>query len=660
MRGKSLKKILFIFLITVFSILFSSMHKELKIETGSGTILASAKKESPWITVAPNKRYFAFEDGRSFFPIGTAMAGEQAQVDYFGRVHYEFKEKFPGSIDVAMDPDSLEKFFQEKKSNGENVLRVATDGWTFSRNSGFVQYLIDSGKVRFFENPVGFFDNEYAKRIDRLMSLAQKYDIYIDFSISPDTLQWGHFIDKHPYHKKNGGPIDKVGDIFISRQAKDAYKNRIKYMIDRWGNSPNIFAWEIFNEINWWGGEGHAKEKKQFVTEMAYFIKNHEKEKFGKNHLVIVSSSNYNDQNDYIFNANGIDAAVTHYYFSDSKMPDPYLNSKQIKKWTVDNLKNRVAYNKPFWENERLSGRCEIFKDNEMAISMAEIANGAAGSGLPWVHSEQYLPESMTKFDLNGEHFRGFLPGYFQKNSPCMRYDLVKGANKITSKVTTAIDWANFNSKSINQDITTERSDIEPMAISDGLTVFGFLVKNNGDDPIIDYFRNVMNFPEGCDGSLVAGKTALNDFIKYYSKNGIRISKKELLNNVINLASRKLNIDKYEAKKWLEEHVANSKSFQKYIAMLPPQIKYELNVILAAQMKAWESRYGILAKNYKNYPKASTYVNIKNLNNEKHNIFWYDLETGEIISKETVSGSSLRIATPEFRKFMVFIIKPSR
>ena len=25
-------------------------------------------------------------------------------------------------------------------------------------------------------------------------------------------------------------------------------------------------------------------------------------------------------------------------------------------------------------------------------------------------------------------------------------------------------DWANFNSKNINKDITTERSDIEPMA----------------------------------------------------------------------------------------------------------------------------------------------------------------------------------------------------
>ena len=118
-----------------------------------------------------------------------------------------------------------------------------------------MEYLIDNGKARFLENPVGVFDEEYAKRIDNLMALAEKYDIYIDFVFSPDTVQWSHFPDKHPYSKKNGGFMENGSDIFTSRQGREIYKNRIKYIVDRWGMSPNIFVWELFNEMNWWGGD---------------------------------------------------------------------------------------------------------------------------------------------------------------------------------------------------------------------------------------------------------------------------------------------------------------------------------------------------------------------------------------------------------------------
>ncbi len=51
-------------------------------------------------------------------------------------------------------------------------------------------------------------------------------------------------------HTVNGGPAATPKDFFTNAESKAMYKNRLRYLIARWGYSPAIAAWEFFNEID--------------------------------------------------------------------------------------------------------------------------------------------------------------------------------------------------------------------------------------------------------------------------------------------------------------------------------------------------------------------------------------------------------------------------
>lgn len=648
-----------ILIVAVFLILIGGGIYALK-KTGKDGVAPSGKGtgEKPWITVTPNKRYFMFEDGRSFFPIGSAAAGEQAQTDFWGRVQYK-EDTFPFyEIDVTLDPDGLEKRFAEMKKNGENVFRIDTDGWTFSRHSGFVQYLIDSKKALFMENPAGVFDEEYTKRIDRFLALAGKYDIYINFVISPDTVQLNHFPEKHPYYKKNGGFMENRNDMFTSELARETYKNRIKYAVDHWGSSPNVFVWELFNELDWWeekGDAGIAAEKAAWVEEMGNFLRDYEKQKYGKNHPVIVSSAIYNDPNDYFFNSKAMDAAVTHYYFPEAQLPDPYLNAKRIKEMTREIMEKRLNYSRPFWENERLAGKCAVSKDVELAISLAEVASGAAGSGLLWAHTERYLPESKTEYDLNVEN----RISYFQKNNTSMRSSIVAPVNRMVSKIISnaGINWANFNSRNINNQISVNDSAVEAMAVGDGTTVFGFLVKDQKQDYLIDFIRSTIDYPDGCDGGIGGVFNGAKSFIVFYGKNGVKVDLEPFAARVAESVVKYFSVSEPRARELVDEVLASPQDLKRNISKLPRDFIYQLGMDVSVYLNGVEAENQLLEKAYKGYPEASAEITVKNLSAGHHSVDWIDPETGDVILSQSAEGETVKLKTPQFGKFLVFVIK---
>jgi hypothetical protein len=53
-----------------------------------------------------------------------------------------------------------------------------------------------------------------------------------------------------PYNKANGGPAATPTEFFTSKKAQLRYKDKLRYIIARWGYSTHIAAWELFNEID--------------------------------------------------------------------------------------------------------------------------------------------------------------------------------------------------------------------------------------------------------------------------------------------------------------------------------------------------------------------------------------------------------------------------
>ncbi|MCZ0212168.1 hypothetical protein OZK63_43170, partial [Streptomyces sp. UMAF16] len=53
--------------------------------------------------------------------------------------------------------------------------------------------------------------------------------------------------NNNPYNIANGGPCNNTWDFFSNSTAKNLFKNRMRYIIARYGYSNTIMSWELFN-----------------------------------------------------------------------------------------------------------------------------------------------------------------------------------------------------------------------------------------------------------------------------------------------------------------------------------------------------------------------------------------------------------------------------
>jgi hypothetical protein len=163
---------------------------------------------------------------------------------------------------------------------GENRINIYDPSWNYEQKdiAEYVEYMADNGMstLRVFvfsdceneesddgiqpgclEPEVGEFDEEVARRFDEIFEAAEKEGIYvvlvpwaIGFSPAPDT--WKSWAD-NPYAKERGGPAEDRFDFFDNPAVREQAFERIEYMVDRWGYSPNLLAIDLLNEPEWDG-----------------------------------------------------------------------------------------------------------------------------------------------------------------------------------------------------------------------------------------------------------------------------------------------------------------------------------------------------------------------------------------------------------------------
>lgn len=151
--------------------------------------------------------YFEFDRGDFFYPIGQDLAWSGDYEYYFKKMH----------------------------EHGENYARIWMCPWNLMLERA--PYL-------------GEFDLDVARKLDEIVALAEKYDLYIQLVFDYHGMlkddSWG----ENPYNSANGGPCASPMDFFVNRDAKKFYKRRLDYIAARWGASTRIFAWEFFNEVD--------------------------------------------------------------------------------------------------------------------------------------------------------------------------------------------------------------------------------------------------------------------------------------------------------------------------------------------------------------------------------------------------------------------------
>lgn len=179
----------------------------------------------PFVRLDPaDRRRFVAEDGKTYFPIGTNLAWPDATgLDFYRRVLPQFH------------------------AGGLNWTRIWMAHWSHLN----LDWLPD----KLGPSPApGMLDLEVAKTWDQLLTLAEDNGVYVQLVLQHHgqfATQVNPNWDINPWNVANpGGFLQKPTDFFTSRQARLLTRQKYRYIVARWGYSPAILAWELFNEVH--------------------------------------------------------------------------------------------------------------------------------------------------------------------------------------------------------------------------------------------------------------------------------------------------------------------------------------------------------------------------------------------------------------------------
>lgn len=246
--------------------------------TSDRTFLCIPSNKKGFVRVA-NNRYLKFDNDEQFFGIGLNMGW------------YEYPEK----------TYSYQKWIDSLSANNGNLIRVWMSANAFA--------------IEWKETGLGHYANRFdrAYQLDWLIEYAASKDVLVQlcliphgqFSINVDP-EWNN----NPYNSANGGPCPTPESFFTNSVAKEFFKRRLDYIIARWGYAPNLFAWEIFNEVDHTHNYNQNRQNViQWLIEIAQYIRS--KDLYGR----IITTSFANEfLEPMIWSNNLFDIIQIHHY----------------------------------------------------------------------------------------------------------------------------------------------------------------------------------------------------------------------------------------------------------------------------------------------------------------------------------------------------------
>ncbi|MEZ5672590.1 MAG: cellulase family glycosylhydrolase [Thiotrichaceae bacterium] len=181
-----------------------------------------------------------------------------------------------------------ERYFQKLKANGVNVITVFVESLDLDASP----ILLDAQQ----DEVIGFLDN--------VLNLARQNDVYVLFRLY-DTFYYkddnfktvGRKWSDTSWAKSQGATHP---DDFFEKKLYDSHKERMKPLLHRYRDDPNVFGWDIVNEIDNKERFNTAsyEKRKDWLTEMARFVQQED-----SNHLVFYSFLTWDPKDDTFYRA---------------------------------------------------------------------------------------------------------------------------------------------------------------------------------------------------------------------------------------------------------------------------------------------------------------------------------------------------------------------
>lgn len=199
---------------------------------------------------------------------GTSYLGES----YESSVHELNVSAGTGKGFVKMDPDNRQYY---RHTTGEPFYPQGINAaWDNTSNyTTIIKNLGNGGAnvVRYWQVPfdrqglewkggfykgLGLYSQEAAAEQDSIMALCEANNVYLQITLFQHGMysenvnsNWGD----NPYNTANGGMLTRAEQFFYNTDAKKRTKHLLRYIVARWGYATHLFAWELFNEVNFTG-----------------------------------------------------------------------------------------------------------------------------------------------------------------------------------------------------------------------------------------------------------------------------------------------------------------------------------------------------------------------------------------------------------------------
>lgn len=383
-------------------------------------VLKTNKTTNGFLEVSENNQYFEVGDS-AFFPVGQ-------NIPWPGDIWYNSKETLPHN-----DYVQYHRLVKQFKNSGGNYYRMLITPWTYDIE---------------FET-LGNYSNRMSNawELDKLIDFSEQENLKIHFNMllhgaleNPSVYtitNWDWpayesdvYKDKFCVDKKDKGfcygrelNLDSPIAFFTSDAAKSHYKNKLRYIIARWGYSTSIGVLELLSEINNLGQQGDLKNTGNgcpnrgtltvpyndssdivpkvvlaWQNEMAKFIK---EELQHNNHPIAVSYTGKPDlaNGDLSYYSPYIDIATYNAYSFDRKQNKyaRFLEELKVfreKRFQISNSilkeedsRRSLKLNKPFMLSEIGSGMsaCDGSTIWKQSVFLSPFI-GLSGVAMPWLN----------------------------------------------------------------------------------------------------------------------------------------------------------------------------------------------------------------------------------------------------------------------------------
>lgn len=337
----------------------------------------AAHADSGWIRCAPDAPYFVTEAGSVWTPIGHNEAITWPNLAPLYR---------------RRDAAAVEQHFAELASHGVTCLRLMLD--------------YSQVRHRHLEHRVGSFSPAMVQLWDDLIALGERHAIR--FLLTPfDTFFMALRWKWHPYSQSSGGPCSTPETMFTCSETRSAITNRLLFATRRWGHSPAVFAWDLWNEIDSFYAGRDMAATHDFVTEVSERLRAEELRLHGRAHLQTVSAFHPHLVADpalgeVIFRHPSLDFASIHLYEPGTiDAPGCSLAPAEAAARLLGEALAECAPGRPLMDSEH--GPVHAFIDRRTTLpesfdiacfrrtQWAHLASGGAGGGMRWPYRHPHI-----------------------------------------------------------------------------------------------------------------------------------------------------------------------------------------------------------------------------------------------------------------------------